>query len=68
MKRYFNQNCDGAVRIAVVEADDDEGFSGFNRSDEIEEVALPSDFTSWKRYTAYSHGDNIVRVLSHDGD
>lgn len=71
MIRYFNANCDGAVRIAVIEgATEDDIFEAneATRAAEIEKRDLPEDFSSWKRYTAHGYGNSSVEILSRDGD
>lgn len=72
MIKYFKCNVEDAVRIAVVEAtDEDDVFSApeAKRGDEISASDLPADFNKWQRYTAHSDGHGCtVNVMSRDGD
>lgn len=71
MKRYFHADCDGATRIAIVEATNSDDISDApeSRGAEIDESDLPNDFADWKRYTAHAYaGGSSVEIMSRDGD
>ena len=61
MTKYFDANVEDAVRITVVEDDDDFQTDG----EEILAGDLPSDFSDWKIYTHINPG---VATSSRDGD
>lgn len=61
MKKYFESNVEDAVRITVVEDDDDFQTEG----EEIFADDLPSDFANWKIYTHIAPG---VATYSRYGD
>lgn len=74
MKRYFQWNVEDAVRIAVIESDNDELiYEVSNGNKEIDTEDLPADFSDWQRYSAFAHLDGpsnaaTVDVMSREGE
>lgn len=74
MKRYFQWNVEDAVRIAIIESENDELIHEVaNGNTEIDKEDLPADFDKWQEYTGFAHQDGpfdaaFVRVMSAEGE
>lgn len=63
MVKYYDATVEDALRIAIVDGDDDYESDG----EEIAASDLPADFAEWKTYTQFFKG-TPVRVVSKNGD
>lgn len=74
MKRYFQWNVEDAVRIAIIESENDELIHEVaNGNTEIDKEDLPADFDKWQEYTVFAHQYGpfyvaFVRVMSAEGE